>query len=109
MIDTDLLLRFVAALTFVLVLIAGVAWLGRRYMSGGRIGRLAGRRRRLAVVEVLPVDGRTRLVLVRRDTVEHLIVLGAAGTAVVESGIAPQGDFAGAVDAAARQQIQASQ
>lgn len=104
MIDTDLLLRFVAALTFVLALIAGVAWLGRRYMSGGRIGRLAGKRRRLAVVEILPVDGRTRLVLVRRDTVEHLIVVGASGTAVVEAGIGPQGEFAHAVAAATKQQ-----
>ena len=42
---------------------------------------------RLAVVESLAIDARHRLVLVRRDDREHLILIGTADT-VVESGIA---------------------
>lgn len=99
MIDSDLLIRFVLALAVVLALIAATGWVGRRYMGAGRIAALAGKRRRLALLETLQIDGRTRLLLVRRDTAEHLIMVGAAGAVVVERGVA-QG-FAAAVDAAA--------
>lgn len=100
MIDADLVLRFVLALALVLALIAATGWLGRRYMGAGRLAGLTGKRRRLALVESLPIDGRSRLLLVRRDATEHLILLGATGAVVVESAIAPVPGFAQAVDAA---------
>jgi flagellar biogenesis protein FliO len=101
MIDADLFLRFVLALAVVLALIAATGWVGRRYMGAGRIAAFAGKRRRLALLETLQIDSRTRLFLVRRDTAEHLIMVGAAGAVVVERGVtAPQG-FAAAVESAA--------
>ena len=42
---------------------------------------------RLAVVEAAEVDQRRRLVLVRRDGVEHLIMIGGPSDIVVERGI----------------------
>ena len=65
------------ALFIVLVLIVAVAWLVRRF-SSGNAGAAANRGRlpRLAVVDATTVDGRRRLVLVRRDNVEHLIMIG---------------------------------
>ncbi len=45
------------------------------------------RLRRLGVVEVAAVDTRRRLVLVRRDDVEHLVLLGLNNDLVIESGI----------------------
>jgi hypothetical protein len=33
------------------------------------------------------MDGKRRLVLIRRDGVEHLVLLGAAGDLVIERGI----------------------
>jgi flagellar protein FliO/FliZ len=87
MLDLDTFLRFVAALAFVLALLAGAAWLARRYLPWGRVAGLVGRQRRLSVVEVLPLDSRSRLLLVRRDATEHLIVLGPAGAALIEPGI----------------------
>lgn len=96
MIDLDLFLRFALALAIVLALIAGVAWVGRHYMSSGRIAGLGSRRRRLAIVEALPVDGRSRLVLFRRDDTEHLILLGPSGALAVETPI--KGNFAKAIE-----------
>lgn len=43
--------------------------------------------RRLAVVEHASVDGRRRLVLIRRDGVEHLIMTGGPVDVVIETGI----------------------
>ena len=82
--------QFFLALVFVLGLIGLVAIIMRHYALGGAIqfGRQkrAGRRR-LEIVDVTPVDARRRLILVRRDDVEHLILLGAHVDILVESGI----------------------
>jgi flagellar protein FliO/FliZ len=78
------LLRFAVALGVVLLLIAAVAWLARRFMAGGAIPY--GKKRRLSLIEMLPLDGKSRLAIVRRDEVEHLIVLGPAAATVIESG-----------------------
>jgi hypothetical protein len=43
--------------------------------------------RRLAVVEQTSVDNRRRLLLVRRDGVEHLIMTGGPVDVVIETGI----------------------
>ena len=43
--------------------------------------------RRLDVVEQANVDGRRRLVLIRRDEVEHLIMTGGPVDVVIETGI----------------------
>lgn len=85
-------IRFVAALAAVLALIFAVLWLLKRLgMAGAAVG--AGKsRRRLAVVEALALDARRRLVLVRRDGVEHLLLLGGAGDLLIESGLS--GGFA---------------
>lgn len=76
-------LRFVLALLFVLGLIGLLAWLVRRYRPGGDL-RSDGRRR-LAVLESLPLDPRRRLVLVRRDDALHLLLLGEDGNRLIES------------------------
>ena len=98
MISVDLMLQFAFALALVLALIAVTGWLGRRYMGAGRLASFKGKRR-LGVVEALSIDGRTRLLLVRRDTTEHLILLGATGAVVVERAIEAGADFARAVEA----------
>ena len=42
---------------------------------------------RLAVIDAAAVDGRRRLVLVRRDNVEHLLMIGGPADLVVEPNI----------------------
>jgi flagellar protein FliO/FliZ len=85
--------RFLAAFLFVLGLIALVAWLARRFRLG--TGATAGAARRLAVLETLPLDGRRKLVLIRRDGTEHLLLLGTDGSRVVEGGIAAKREVPG--------------
>lgn len=86
--DIDQYVRFVMALVTVLALIFVVLWLLKRVgMAGMAAGGPKSRRRRLSVVEAVALDTRRRLVLVRRDGVEYLLLLGASGDLVVESGV----------------------
>jgi flagellar protein FliO/FliZ len=80
--------QFFLAFIVVLGLIGIAAWLVRR-LGAGRLGGVGmrGRQPRLAVVDYASVDGRRRLILVRRDNVEHLVMIGGPSDIVVESNI----------------------
>ena len=79
--------QFVITLVAVLVLIGLLYWVVQRF-SGLRIaGGGRGRVPRLAIIDALSVDGRRKLVLVRRDNVEHLILIGGTSDLVVEPSI----------------------
>jgi len=86
--EGSLIVRFVVAFVIVLALIGLTFWLIRRF-GGARVGNNAqrGRQPRLAVIDAAPVDGRRRLVLIRRDNVEHLLMLGGPSDFVVEQNI----------------------
>ena len=81
-------LTFFFAFVAVLALIGLAAWLVRRF-AGNRLGANTNRGRmpRLAVIDAAAVDGRRRLVLVRRDNIEHLLMIGGPTDIVVESTI----------------------
>jgi flagellar biogenesis protein FliO len=81
-------LTFVFAFVAVLALIGVAAWLVRRF-AGNRLGANTNRGRmpRLAVIDAAAVDGRRRLVLVRRDNIEHLLMIGGPTDIVVEANI----------------------
>lgn len=81
------LLQYAAALAFVLALIFALSWAVRRYGLEGRMGVRAGRR--LSVVETLVIDNRRRLLLVRCDEHEHLILLGQNHDLLIERGLQP--------------------
>jgi hypothetical protein len=79
--------RFFIAFLVVLALIGLTAWLVRRFGSN-RLGSAArGRQPRLAVIDAASVDGRRRLVLIRRDNTEHLLMIGGPTDVVVETNI----------------------
>jgi len=81
-------LTFFFAFVVVLALIGLAAWLVRRF-ANSRLGAntARGRMPRLAVIDAAAVDGRRRLVLVRRDNVEHLLMIGGPSDIVVEPNI----------------------
>jgi flagellar protein FliO/FliZ len=82
-----LLGRFVVAFVIVLVLIGATFWLIRRFGNRrSHTNATRGRQPRLGVIDVAEFEGR-RLVLIRRDNVEHLILLGGSGDLVVEQNI----------------------
>jgi flagellar protein FliO/FliZ len=85
--DLDVYLRFVVALVFVLALIGVVAWVGRRMGFLGRVTMGRGNGGRIGVVEAVAIDAKRRLVLVRRDRVEHLVLVGPTTELLVETGI----------------------
>lgn len=74
-----------------LLVLVGVLWLMRSrapspFVRGGK-----NRQPRLQVLDAAAVDARRRLVLVRRDNVEHLIMIGGPSDVVIESRILPEG------------------
>jgi flagellar protein FliO/FliZ len=83
-----MVVTFIFAFLAVLALIAVAAWLVRRFASN-RLGTNTNRGRmpRLAVIDAAAVDGRRRLVLVRRDNIEHLLMIGGPSDIVVEANI----------------------
>jgi hypothetical protein len=97
-------MEYLASLIYglvILVLIGGLIYLGTLFLQGylstgsmsdsltGVTKKFFGPRpeKRLAVVDQANVDGRRRLVLVRRDDVEHLIMTGGPVDVVIETGI----------------------
>jgi hypothetical protein len=81
-------LNFFLAFIVVLGLIGLATWLVRRF-AANRIGASSNRGRmpRLAVIDAAAVDSRRRLVLIRRDNVEHLLMIGGPSDIVVEPNI----------------------
>ena len=84
--DYYMLLKACAAFAFVL----GLMWLFSLALKKvGLAGQsmLPGAKKRLKVVEYLPIDHKRKLVIVRRDDKEHLLVLGPNSELVVESNL----------------------
>jgi flagellar protein FliO/FliZ len=88
----DMYWRFLGALVLVVALIFALAWVAKRLGFGGRLATARGKRR-LGVQEVLSLDNKRRLVLLKRDGVEHLILLGLNDDVVVETGIVLPADL----------------
>jgi flagellar protein FliO/FliZ len=80
-------IEFALALIFVIGLILALAWAARRFGVGGPLAPNTGKRRRLKINEVATLDARHKLVLVQRDAVEHLLVIGGGDPLLVERNI----------------------
>ncbi len=84
--ETQNYVTAVMVLILVVGLILGLGALLKRFgLADG--ARALGRRRRLINVESTSLDGRHRIVLVRRDDVEHLLLIGPNTSQVIERGI----------------------
>jgi flagellar protein FliO/FliZ len=83
--DSFAYLKMVLSLILVLGMVLACLWAARRFGFGGMVVRPSSRRR-LALVETMPLDAKHRLVLIRRDDREHLLLLGASGDVVIETG-----------------------
>ena len=88
--ESGLLVQFLLALGVVLLLILLLAWVLKRLNTvSTRIGR-QGEAPRLAVQEAIQVDHKRKLVLLRRDHIEHLVLIGGENDLLVEHHILPQ-------------------
>lgn len=85
--DMPVAAKFFIAFVVVLALIGLTAWLVRRFGANRLSGSSRGRQPRLAVIDAASVDSRRRLVLIRRDNVEHLMMIGGPNDVVIEPNI----------------------
>lgn len=79
------ILRLLGALILVVCLMLGLNLVMRRIHNGATM--ISGQKRRLRIIEVIPLDHRRRAMLIRRDDRDHLVILGPTGETVVETGI----------------------
>lgn len=87
--------KVIVASVVILVLLA-LLGLFVRQIQGGRLrlrGQAGGRQRqpRLGVVDSYDLDRQRQLVLIRRDNIEHLVMIGGASDVVVETNIMRSG------------------
>ena len=83
--------NFVIAFVVVLALIGAATWLVRRFGAPRLDAGARNRQPRLAVIDSAAVDGRRKLVIIRRDNVEHLLMVGGPTDVVVETNIVRSG------------------
>ena len=85
--ETFSYLKFILALIFVLGLIGGLAIIAKRAGLGNRGPLVKGQSKRLSIVETMALDPKRRVVLVRCDHTEHLLLLGANSEQSIASGL----------------------
>ncbi len=82
--------QWLLALALVLGLVVIFGWILRRF-AGGKLRakgqNTRGRQPRLGVVDIYDLDRQRQLILLRRDNVEHLVMVGGPNDVVVESTI----------------------
>jgi flagellar protein FliO/FliZ len=76
--------RFVFALGFVLGMIWLCAYLARRTGFDKKLRGVSGQHGRLAVVDVLYLDPKRKLTLVRADAREYLLLITGDGATVID-------------------------
>ena len=76
--------QFTAWTAIVLAVLLLLVWVLRRYSGLGLGSMSRGRVPRLAIVDAMALDKRRRLVLIRRDNIEHLILIGGPTDTVIE-------------------------
>lgn len=84
------LLYWVVVMSIVAAVAIGALVFTRAYLSGQSPSELLFKPRadpRIGVLEYANVDGRRKLLLIRRDDVEHLIMTGGPVDVVIETGI----------------------
>ncbi len=78
--------RAILVLAAVILLIIVLGYFMRRITRRGA-GHKRGRVARLSIIEAIAIDQRRRLVLVRRDNTEHLLMIGGASDILIEEKI----------------------
>jgi flagellar protein FliO/FliZ len=88
--ETTESLRFLMALIFVVSLMGGLWLLLKRLGVNGGFSLQQGKKRRLKIVEILPIDAKHKAILLRRDDKDHLVILGPNSETVIEHSIPQQ-------------------
>jgi len=81
------ILRFISALIFVVSLMGGLWLVLKRMGINGGFTLQQGKKRRMAIIEILPLSAKHKAVLLRCDDKDHLVILGPNGETVVQNSI----------------------
>lgn len=81
------ILRMIMALGFVLLLMGGLVFMLKKLGIAQETKIQAGDKKRLKIVESLPLDARRRIVIVKCDQEEHLVILNTTGETVIKQNI----------------------
>ncbi|MBL4601498.1 MAG: FliO/MopB family protein [Emcibacteraceae bacterium] len=83
------IIQFIFALGFVIALLLAFAYGAKKlgFIARVTINQGGKQKKRLNIVEILPVDAKRRLMIIRRDDTEHLIMLGAERDLLIEQNI----------------------
>lgn len=92
------LLSAIVIVAVALLALFVVVWLYRNRSSSTFVRGGRARQPRLAVLDAAAVDTRRRIVLIRRDDVEHLVMIGGPTDVVIESRIVAADDAQAAAD-----------
>lgn len=89
--STDLpqFLKLLIALGVVISLMGGLAFILKKLGLAAQVPTTRNDKRRLKIIESLNLDARRRLVIIKCDDKEHLIILGANNETLVNSDIPP--------------------
>jgi len=87
-VEPSQIIKLVMALMFVVALMTGLAHVLKRFGLSNS-GTLSGKDARLKIVDTIHLDARRKMMLVQRDDVQHLVIIGTASETVVETGIKP--------------------
>lgn len=82
-------LGYFTAFLFVLALIGLFAWITKSFLmrNGTMLGFFPDKIKRIQIVETTGIDAKRRLLLIKRDGTEHLLLIGGPNDLVVESNI----------------------
>ena len=89
-IETVSYLKFLLALLFVLGLIGGLSIIAKRAGLGNRGPIVKGNSKRLSIVETMALDPKRRVVLIRCDNSEHLLLLGSNSEQTIVSSLSDE-------------------
>lgn len=76
----------------VFALMGGLAFIVKKLGLATPASMKSSDKRRLKLIESLPLDARRRLVIISCDNQEHLIILGANTESIVQNNIPPVDD-----------------
>lgn len=81
------ILRMIMALGFVLLLMGSLVFLLKKLGIAQETKIQSGDKKRLKIIESLPLDARRRLVIIQCDQEEHLVILSANGETVIKQNV----------------------
>lgn len=80
------IIKFLAALVFVLALMGGLSLILKK-LGLGNPALAARNHKRIKLIEVLPIDVRRKAVILECDGEQHFVILSPAGDTVVQNNL----------------------